>query len=60
MDQMHYFFCIMIWLQAFEGQEMECGGLKEDAPQMSGTIRCGFVGVGVALLEEGCHCGGGL
>ena len=27
----------------------------------SGTIsRCGFVGVSVALLEEVCHCGGGL
>ena len=27
----------------------------------SGTIRrCGFVGVGVALLEEVCHCGGGF
>jgi hypothetical protein len=23
-------------------------------------MRCGFVGVGVALLEEVCHCGGGL
>jgi hypothetical protein len=27
----------------------------------SGTIReCRLVGVGVALLEEVCHCGGGL
>jgi hypothetical protein len=26
----------------------------------SGTNRCGLVGVGVALLEEVCHCGGGL
>ena len=27
----------------------------------SGTIfRCGLVGVGVALLEEECHCGHGL
>jgi hypothetical protein len=27
----------------------------------SGTIKkCGLVGVGVALLEELCHCGGGL
>jgi hypothetical protein len=26
----------------------------------SGTIRrCALVGVGVALLEEECHCGGG-
>lgn len=29
-------------------------------PMRSGTIRrCGLVGVGVALLEEGDHCGGG-
>ena len=27
----------------------------------SGTLRrCGFVGIGKALLEEVCHCGGGL
>ena len=27
----------------------------------SGAIRrCGFVGVGMALLEEVCHCGGRL
>ena len=26
----------------------------------SGTIRCGFCGVGVALLEELCHCGWAL
>ena len=27
------------------------------APKGSGTIkRCGLVGVGVALLEEVCHC----
>jgi hypothetical protein len=27
----------------------------------NGTIRrCGLVGVDVALLEEVCHCGGGL
>jgi hypothetical protein len=33
-----------------------CGGLN-----MSGTVwRCGLVGVGVALLEEVCHCGHGL
>jgi hypothetical protein len=30
-------------------------------PMGSGTIRrCGFVGIGVALLEEVCHCLGGL
>ena len=33
-----------------------CGGLKENALPGSGTFRrCGFVGVGVALLEEVCH-----
>ena len=39
-----------------------CGGLKEnDPPKGSGTIRrCGFVGVGEALLEEVCHYGSGL
>ena len=27
----------------------------------NGTIRrCGLVGVGVVLLEEVCHCGGGF
>lgn len=31
-----------------------CGGLKEDGPKGSGTIReC-------ALFKEVCHCGGGL
>ena len=30
-------------------------------PIKSGSIRrCGLVGVGVVLLEEGCHCGGGF
>ena len=39
---------------------MVCGGLNMFAPG-SGTIRrYGFVGVGVALLEEVCHCGVGL
>ena len=34
------------------------GGLNMLGPG-SGTIRwCGLVGVGVALLEEVCHCGG--
>ena len=37
-----------------------CGGLNMLGPG-SGTIRLyGLVGVGVALLEEVCHCGGGL
>jgi hypothetical protein len=38
----------------------DCGGLNMLIPG-SGTIRrCGLVGVGVALLEEVCHCEGGL
>jgi hypothetical protein len=50
---------------------MHRGGLKEPRgcvwwfecawPTGSGTIRSyGFVGVGVALLEEVCYCVGGL
>ena len=33
-----------------------CGSLNMLGPG-SGTRRCGFVGVDVALLEEVCHCG---
>ena len=37
-----------------------CDGLYMLGPE-SGTIRrCGLVGVGVASLEEVCHCGHGL
>lgn len=37
-----------------------CGGLSMLGPG-SGTIRrSDIVGVGVSLLEEMCHCGGGL
>jgi hypothetical protein len=37
-----------------------CGGLNMLDPG-SGTIRrCGLFGIGVALLEDVCHCGGGL
>ena len=39
---------------------MSCGGLKENGPHSCVTIRCGFVGVGEALLEEMCHSWGGL
>ena len=49
----------MIWLQANGGQGVECDGLNENSPHRlieSGTISgCGFLGVGVALLEEVCH-----
>lgn len=30
------------------------------AQGVSGTIRCGLVGIGVALSEEVCYCGYGL
>lgn len=29
-------------------------------PMGSGTRRCGLVGIGMALLEEEHHCGGGF
>lgn len=42
----------------------ECGGLNAVGPQNlvgSGTVRrCGFAGMGIAWLEEVCHCGVGL
>ena len=54
----------MMWLQAYGGQGMKCGSLNVIGSHKligSGTIRtCGPVKVGVALLEEVCHCGGGL
>ena len=38
-----------------------CGGLNVTGSHREWHYReCGFVGVGVALLEEVCHCGGGL
>jgi hypothetical protein len=37
-----------------------CGGLNVLDPE-SGTVRkWGLLGVGASLLEELCHCGGGL
>ena len=46
--------------QACGGQGMECGRLNMLDPG-NGTIRrCGLVEVGVTLLEEVCHLGGGL
>ena len=44
--------------QACGDQEVECGSLNMLGPG-SGTIRCGLVRVGVALLKEVCHCGSG-
>jgi hypothetical protein len=37
-----------------------CGGLNVLGPGRGTIWRCGLVGVGVALLEEVCHFGGGL
>ena len=37
-----------------------CGGLNTLAPGRGTIGRCGLVGVGVALLEDMCHCGHGL
>ena len=37
-----------------------CGVWKKMAPKGVAIGRYGFAGVGMALLEELCHCGGGL
>ena len=46
-------FCIMIWLQAYGGQELAYGGLNKNDSQRpigSGIIRrCGLVGIGGSL-----------
>ena len=52
-------FCIMLCLQAYGGQGVECGGLNKNVPHRpigSGTIKkcdlvgvCGFVGGSVSL-----------
>ena len=46
---------------------MGCGGLNRYGPHRLMYLnawptisRCGLVGVGVILLEEVCHCAGGL
>ena len=46
--------------QADGGQGVECDALNVLDPK-SGTIRrYDFIGIGVALLEEMCHCGVGF
>ena len=45
---------------AYGGQGVECDGLNMLGPGSGTTRRCGLAGVGVALLEEVSHCGGGL
>ena len=37
-----------------------CGDLNTLGPGSGSTWRYGLAGVGVALLEEECHCRGGL
>jgi hypothetical protein len=50
----------LMFEQAYGGQGVEGGDLNILGPG-SGTIkRCDIVGIGVALLEELCHCGVGL
>ena len=50
----------MILLQASECQGVECGSLNVDPSHKligcDNIRRCGFVGVGMAFLEEVCHC----
>jgi hypothetical protein len=38
----------------------KCSGLNMLGPSRGTIWRCGYVEVGVALLEEVYHCGGGL
>ena len=46
--------------KSYGGKGIECGALNMLGPE-SGTIRrYGFVGVGIALLEEVCYFRGGL
>ena len=55
-------FCTIL-LQAYGCQGMECGSVNViRAHNLTGssTIRRGFVGVSMALLEEVCYCGSGL
>lgn len=32
--------CIMIWLQAYRSQELECDGLNETAPSLAHRFAC--------------------
>lgn len=52
-------FCIIIWLQAYGGQEEECGGMNMKGPQKLTWIRrYGLVGVGMAFGLLGFNCSG--
>jgi hypothetical protein len=46
--------------KAIGGHRVEYGDLNVLGSRSSTIRRCGFVEVGVALLETVCHCGGGL
>jgi hypothetical protein len=50
----------LMFEQAYGGQGVEYAGLNILGPGSTTTWRCGHVVVGVALLEEVCHCGGGF
>jgi hypothetical protein len=54
---------VTLGLSSIEGQKPQghcCGGLNMFGPGSDTIRKCGPVGVGVALLEEVCHCGGEL
>ena len=57
-------FCIMILLQAYGGQGVECGSLNVIGLHnllARGTLgRYGLVKVGVTLLKQVYHCRAGL
>jgi hypothetical protein len=44
----------------YGNQGVECGGLNIPGSESSIIRVCGLVRVGMTLLEEVCHCGGGL
>ena len=44
----------------FPQDNAHCGGLNMLDPGIGTIRRCNVTGVGVALLEEECHCGCGL
>ena len=54
----------MLLLKAYGGLGVRCGVLNVIGPHNlmgSGTIgRCGFIAMGIALLEEACLYGSGL
>jgi hypothetical protein len=49
-----------VFEQSIGGQGVECGGLNMLSPRNCTIRRYGLVGVGMALLEEVCHCGRGF